>query len=394
VSLAAARKLLILYMVFTAALTALLFSIVLMRLIVRPLDELARATARITEGDLDHRVPIRARNEIGKLAETLETLQKTLQERNTKVAQQSGHLKSAAERLRRAEDEVVRQDRLAYLGRVAAGVAHEVGNPLGAVFNYLAVLQSLTEADAEAREIVGRTQSELERIDRIMRGLLSFSRMQEPQTESVELRVFLEECVRQLRDQRQLEGIDVKIVADDGLPAVEIDAGQIKQVIFNAATNARDAMGAAGGMEIRLSAAPFDELAVMESLLGAADDGKTPFTDLAGRGIAFSSKPPFEKGEMIAAVHIRDDGPGLGREAVQRVFEPFFTTKPPGKGTGLGLAICQRIVEGQGGVLRFESRRDAGNGIHGAVFSIYLPYVRREKAQSTEALLASVIGDA
>ncbi|MCC6158020.1 MAG: HAMP domain-containing protein [Deltaproteobacteria bacterium] len=388
-ALAATRRVLILYTILTAILTTIVGTIALMRLIIRPVSELAAATARITEGDYGHKIPIRSENEIGVLARALANLHLTLRDRDRKVTEQRTHLRSAAERLERAEAEVLQQDRLAYLGRVTAGVAHEVGNPLGAINNYLGVLSGSPDLAGEDAEIVTRIQREVDRIDRIMRELLDFSRPRRAQLVPTDLAELARECVTILRDQRQVDRVALDVSEPPApLPEVQVDRAQLKQVLLNGLINARDAIAArdesgSGRVEIAFEVAPFTDTLLLESRLPAAANGedRAAFTDLARRGIAFSSPPPFARDESLVMAHLRDDGPGLGAEQAQRVFEPFFTTKEPGRGTGLGLAICQRIVENFGGVLRFESRDAARGAPTGTVFSVVLPLARRERAR-------------
>ncbi|MCZ7584093.1 MAG: ATP-binding protein [Deltaproteobacteria bacterium] len=231
----------------------------------------------------------------------------------------------------------------------------------------------------------------MERIDRILRGLLDFSRAPQPKTERVDLAAFLGSCVQALKDQRQLDGIETHVKAAE-LPGIEIDAGRLRQVVFNIAVNAHDAMNGAGRLDIAAEAVTHDDQAILESKLhGGERESRVAFTDLTRRGIAFSSRPSFDAGERLVAVHFRDSGAGLSPDAVARVFEPFFTTKPPGQGTGLGLAICQRIIEDFGGVMRFESRAANGDGPHGTVVSLYVPITpRRARAEDRDDLLASL----
>ncbi len=390
-ALAATRRVLILYTILTAILTTIVGTVALMRLIIRPVSELAGATARITEGDYGHKIPIRSDNEIGVLARALANLHLTLRDRDRKVSEQRTHLRSAAERIERAEAEVLQQDRLAYLGRVTAGVAHEVGNPLGAINNYLGVLAGSPDLAGEDAEIVARIQREVDRIDRIMRELLDFSRPRRAELASADLAELARECVTILRDQRQVDRVALEVAEPTpALPEVQVDRAQLKQVMLNGLINARDAIAGrddhgAGRVEIAFEVAPYTDTLLLESRLSApADAERAAFTDLARRGIAFSSPPPFARDETLIMTHLRDDGPGVGADGVQRVFEPFFTTKEPGRGTGLGLAICQRIVENFGGVLRFESRDAARGAPTGTVLSIVLPLARRERARPAD----------
>ncbi|MCB9477305.1 MAG: HAMP domain-containing protein [Deltaproteobacteria bacterium] len=388
-----AKRLLTLYALLTALVTVLVGSIVLVRLVIEPLENLTRATDRIREGDLNYRIRAKGGNEMAKLAAALHRLQEHLAKSNLTVTQQRLSLRKTSEQLELAERQVVQQDRLAYVGRVAASVAHEVGNPLGAIYNYLNVLESSIKDDPEAAEILELIQSEIARIDRIMKELLVYSRPEPPLAQPVDIARFLRRCVDVMRHQRQLDGVQVNVETIGDLPTLMLDEAQFKQVLLNIIVNAVHAMGGGGRIDISARVESFDEMKMLEYVLVDLDHGTdtAAFTDLARRGIALSSKAEFQAGEPVLVVHVRDHGPGLSKDAVQKVFELFFTTKAPGKGTGLGLAICQKIVEGFGGILRFESFKGSSAAASSTVVSIYLPVQGLStEASDPESLLAAM----
>ncbi len=369
-----ARRVLILYMLLTGIITALFGSLFLVKVVILPLRRLSLATQNVTDEKFDNPVAAHNYNEIGLLAKSLTRLHESLMEKEARVRQQTTRLEKALEKIKRDEANMIQQDRLAYVGRVAAGVAHEVGNPLAAVFNYLSVLSNLEILDPESRKMIERMDGELTRIDRIMKELLNFSRPQPAMPASIDLPALVRECVGILRDQRQLDNIETDIAVEQEIPRLVLDASQFKQVLLNVLINAVDAMSGFGKIEIRVGGASYEQTMLYESLLtpGRDAESRERISDLAARGIAFSTKPSFFTGEKLAVIHIRDYGPGLEPEKVQQVFDPFFTTKVKGKGTGLGLAICQRIIDGMWGLLRFESRQSE-DAESGSVFSIYLP---------------------
>ena len=243
-----------------------------------------------------------------------------LRERNAELAQSLAALEAA-------RDELMRSERLATVGRLAAGVAHEVGNPLASVVGYLEYLRDDRGVSPEVRvDLHTRMDRELERIRLTVRNLLDFSRPSPAEPEVVDLADIVRSAVELVRVQRRLKGVDINYEGET--PAVRAVAERLRQVLVNLLLNSADALSGSGTVVVHLSVA----------------DG-------------------------FAVVEVVDDGPGVPAEMVSKLFDPFFTTKPTGEGTGLGLAICQRIVEEGGGRLRYENRANDP----GACFSFTVP---------------------
>lgn len=362
-SLSGTLNMLYLYTFLDVLLVLILGGFLMMVFIVRPINELRRFTERIIQGDLDHPILIRSHNEIGLLARDLETLRQTLEGKESTVQDQMKSLESLNKQLKRIRDQLIHTDRLAYIGRVAAGVAHEIGNPLGSIYGYLDILKTSRDDPEIFADVVDRIGGEIGRIDRIVRELLDFSRPQKEGQGPVDLSALIAECVEILRAQRVLDKVSVEIQSDQSGSTIYAEAGQIKQVFLNLMINAVDAMGGTGRIEINISHWTYDREFALMPMLGyepELDTGETAFTDIDKRGIVFSSRIPYTEGERIVTASVRDSGPGINRKNLENIFEPFFTTKEKSKGTGLGLSICQRIVESFGGVLRVQSRRNAG----------------------------------
>ena len=250
-----------------------------------------------------------------------------LQAERSVTHQQLGDLRLANEHITRAQEELVAAERLATVGRLAAGVAHEVGNPLSGILGYLSLLRGQPGASAEAREYVDRIETEVHRINGIVRGLLDLGRPPRPTLTPVEVAPLVETSVRLVAAGPDFRGVQVKLDVAPGL-AVLADAGPLSQVLINLLLNAAQAV--AGDGTVRL----------------------------------------FARAEQEGPVRIDivDSGPGIPNEVRPRLFEPFFTTKPGGKGTGLGLAVSQSLVRAMGGTL------EAGNAPGGGgCFSVRLP---------------------
>lgn len=362
-ALAATLNMLYLYAFLDMILVLLIGGLMLMHFVVRPLNSLRRSTERIIQGDLRQPIPILTKDEIGLLAKAMEKLRAGLYEKDQTVKKQMDSMESLNKSLTRIRDQLIHTDRLAYVGRVAAGVAHEIGNALGSIYGYLEVIKSCDDDRELLEDVVTRLSSEVERIDGIMQELLNFSRPQKEVTGPVNLAELITDCVEILISQRVLDDITVNILADPDTPLIYAEEGQIKQVIINFIVNAADAMNQKGIIDINIIHGKYDTLLAYAPQLDeepSLETGETAFTDLEKRGIVFSSRIPYTAQEKIVMVNIRDHGPGIEPKNLGSIFEPFFTTKEKSKGTGLGLSICQRIVEGIGGLLRVQSHSGQG----------------------------------
>ena len=261
--------------------------------------------------------------ELATLSRAFADMVHRLRERNDELARSLAALETA-------RDELVRSERLATVGRLAAGVAHEVGNPLASVVGYLEYLRDDRETSPDVRaDLHARMDRELERIRLTIRGLLDFSRPSPAEPAVVDLVDIVRSAVELVRVQRKLKGVDITF--EGAAPPVHAVAEGLRQVLVNLLLNAADALGGEGDVQVHISAT----------------------------------------GDL-ARVEVVDSGPGVPADAVARLFDPFFTTKPAGEGTGLGLAICQRIVEDGGGTLRYEPRTDD----QGACFAFTVPLAR------------------
>ena len=257
-------------------------------------------------------------------------------------------LRRSYEELKQSQALLVRQEKLASLGRLAAGVAHELNNPLSSVAGFAEALQRrAAEGEgagqpvlADCQEYLGVIQAEVARAAAIVRRLLDFSRQREPTFGPVDLFSVVEDAVSFVRRQASLA--NQRIITTPFPEAFEVrgDVQMLQQVFLNLLTNALDAVETGG--DVRIS---------------AEREG-----------------PPGSRGGARAwvAVHVADNGTGISAEDLARIFDPFFTTKEVGKGTGLGLAICQSIVEQHGGTIAVRSE---GRG-KGTVVTVRLPLVR------------------
>ncbi|HXY68980.1 MAG TPA: ATP-binding protein [Gemmatimonadales bacterium] len=310
------------------------------RLVTEPMEALVSATQAVATGEMSRRAPEAGTREFDRLAESVNLM---------------------TERLLDAQGALVRAEKLASVGRLAAGVAHEIGNPLAAIGNYLELLSRR----GEAPELVTAIEREAQRIDTIVRSLLDYARPRDAKREPVDVGAVAQRAVELLRAQGLLKLVSVEVVRPGGLPAMLGDAPALEQVFVNLLLNAVDAAGAGGRIAVVASQARLGADGEATRRGGDADAAAS-----TGRSMRRSSRhlEAVADGGTAVQVVVGDSGPGVPPDLVERVFDPFFTTKPPGKGTGLGLAIVQRIVHDHGGRVDVARAREGG-----AAFTVTFP---------------------
>ncbi len=311
------------------------------RLVTGPLDALVDVTEAVAAGELSRRAPAADTRELDAVAHSVNRM---------------------TERLLDAQSALVRAAKLASVGQLAAGVAHEVGNPLAAVDNYVELLRRRgVEPD-----LVAAIARETGRIDAIVRSLLDYATPRSGQREPLDVGAVAGEAVALLTTQGVLRDTVVALAAPPGLPPVLADRPALEQVFVNLLLNAVDAAGPGGRIavavsEVRLGPGPAPERRATDP--ASAHPASRRLRARADRHLEGSAD-----GAPAVQVVVADSGPGVASDLSERVFDPFFTTKPPGKGTGLGLAIVQRIVHDHGGRVDVGVAREGG-----ASFTVTLP---------------------
>jgi signal transduction histidine kinase len=308
------------------ALALLLFAyIALTRLIVRPLDAISAAARRVAAGARGLEVPETGPAELVDLSRSLSDMTAKLRADEQRMRHQIDELERRAEKLREAQDRLVRSERLASVGRLSAGLAHEIGNPLAALLGLEDLLLAGGLAPDEQRDFLRRIRAETVRIHVVLRDLLDFARpatgTKETEREKPGLASeAIADVVALVRPQRSFRDLtlDVDVAAD--LPPATLGHQRMMQVLLNLLMNAADAVTPGGG-KIRLFARRHD----------------------AGIRIV-----------------VEDDGPGIDSAIREQLFEPFVTTKEVGKGTGLGLAVCRGLVESARGSITWDESHQPG----------------------------------
>lgn len=329
-----ARQRAVLLFILADLLVILLFGIYLGgRYLVRPIQALTAAAADAARGAP---VPLQTSPaEVARLSEAFRALVAELQARNAELA-------ATVEALEATRDELVRAERLATVGRLAAGLAHEIGNPLAAVLGYVEYLRADEPVPATLQaNLLGRMDKELGRIRDTLRGLLDFSRPATGAPARVDPREATAAAIELTRFQRAFREVEVALTGE--ACRVLIDPGRLRQVIVNLLMNAAEA--GAG------------QISCVWRLEGAG-----------------------------AQLDVQDDGPGVSAAVAERIFDPFMTTRPVGEGTGLGLPISQRIIEEARGRLWLHPPAPG----QGARLSLWLPAA--EEADEAEGEAVEQIG--
>jgi two-component system NtrC family sensor kinase len=314
-----------------------LFGLYLMnRLVVAPLERLNRAADAIASGELDVRAPGSETKEL------------------TELAERFNHM---TDRLLDAQNQLVRAEKLASLGHLSAGIAHEVGNPLSAIANYVELMRR-RGADPEMLDGVDH---EIERIDRIVRSLLAYARPRDEAPSPVDPGPVLESVLELLRRQGATRSVALRSEIAQDLPAVRAKPQLVEQVVVNLLLNAVEA---APGGTVTLGASRWR--------YERADEPTRRRTDPdvgAPPARRFGATPPIvPRGTPGVLIWVTDSGPGVPAADRDKIFEPFYTTKEPGRGTGLGLAIVQRVVYEAGGAVWVDAAREGG-----AAFKVFIP---------------------
>lgn len=305
----------------------------LTRLIVRPIDELARAAERVAGGARRLAVPKTSVRELSDLGSSLGVMTERLLQEEDKLRRKIDEVERATERLKEAQDRLVRSERLASVGRLAAGLAHEIGNPISALMGLEDLVLAGGLTPEEEHDFLTRMRKETERIHRILRDLLQFARPAalplagEAEQEPGDVETAARDTAALVSPQRSLQEVALTIDVSPGLPPVTLGHEPLMQVILNLVMNAADAVGKGGKVRVAAS----------------------------------------RSGERVRLL-VEDDGPGVDPRVQAQLFEPFVTTKDVGKGTGLGLAVCRGLVEAAGGTITLDTEF-----ARGARFVIELP---------------------
>lgn len=315
------------------------------RRILLPIGELERGTRELADGHFEVRLGEGAANELGALAGQFDALALALETYRARNEEQVSDLRRINLDLQRTRNELVFAEKMATVGRLAAGVAHEVGNPLASIIGFVDLLEH-DEDGTLAEDFLPRIRSELDRIHHIIRELLSYARPSEGTQEelrAVDVSAPIEAARRLIEVQPRFSEVSFDEVVDPDLPLVLAHEARLQQVLLNLFVNAAEAIDMGGRIRVR----------------------------------AYR----VEGGADRVQIEVQDEGTGLPPHVAAHVFEPFFTTKEVGQGTGLGLSVSLRLMQGMNGSLGFRQPDLAPEDsmmIGGATFVITMPVAPEE----------------
>ncbi len=316
-----------------AALVSLLLAALVARRLTRPIQQLTDGARAIARGELDTRIPMRGGDELTILADAFNEMADSLGKNRAELTRRNEQLSKANEELHRIYERLTRAERLAAVGQVAAGVSHEIDNPVGIILGYAQLLLEDMPPEDPRCDDVQAIIDECLRCKRITGGLLGLSRTGARQWEPVDLKSLIEGTWASLQPQKLFRQLDFTMQLAEDIPGLIGDADRLRQVIVNLLLNAVQALNGQGQIQIELS---------------AADSG--------------------------AIICVDDSGPGIPDTQKESVFDPFYSTKESGKGTGLGLAICRKLIEEHGGHIEA-----LDSPLGGARFKILLPCDMQKK---------------
>jgi two-component system NtrC family sensor kinase len=315
----------------------------LQRMIYVPLKDLETGAKKVRSGQLDQLIPVRSPDEFGRVAGSFNDMTTALNDArsdlNALIQELESKVEARSKELLAARAEVAQGEKLASIGVLAAGIAHELNNPLTGVLTFTSLMRKKALEGSEDAEDLDLVIRETKRCASIIRRLLDFAREKVPVKGFFNLNQVVEDTVRFVERQASLHKIVISIDLDPSLPQIWGDADLIKQVVLNILVNAQQAIEGAG--TIAVVSRPY-----VAKMPQQTDEKRVPMVELA----------------------IKDSGCGIPEANMQRIFDPFFTSKEVGKGTGLGLSVSYGIVKAHGGEIKVASVVGQGT-----TFRILLP---------------------
>lgn len=339
-TISTSRKLISVWILLFILILAIFGYYLLSTTIVKPVHKLTEVTHGIASGNFNDQVNVGNIYEMNQLYNALSSMYSEIESNRNELKTSIQDLETANRKILNTQKELIASEKMASLGRLSAGVAHEIGNPLSAISGYIEVLkrQDLLTPD-QTIGYLKKISGEIDRINTIIKTLLDYSRPKESKIELNDLNDIISESVRILTNQGMMKDINIDLQTDDKPIHVKVDRNQMIQVFINLILNSRDAVNSNGNITI-------------------------------------SSRI---HNNQAAEILISDNGYGIPDNIADHIFDPFFTTKEPGAGTGLGLSVSQRIVE------QFNGKLSLVNSSHqGTTFSIIFDeYQRGSDAENT-----------
>lgn len=287
----------------------------------RPVKQLIRASTEVSQGNLFPEIGPISKSELGVLQKTFKQMLTSLQERDKRQRVES-------------ETKLLQSEKQASIGKLAGGVAHEINNPLTGIFTFTHMLLRRQDIPEDVRADLETIGQETERVRKIVKGLLDFSRQTELDREPTDINRLIRSTLSLVENQALIKGVSLNFEPGEGLPMITLDRNQMQSVLLNIVINALDATDAGGSIRV-------------------------------ASGIGVSTSHPGQDGIEILCT---DTGCGIPPENLNKLFDPFFTTKEIGHGTGLGLSVSYGIIERHGGTIWVQSKVGKGS-----TFKVWLP---------------------
>ncbi len=301
----------------------------LIQVVVRPIEHLVTLTDTYQNTENSPFFSDKEGNEFGQLSLALNKMLHRIDDDRQKLRDTVGSLEKANQQLRATQQKMVQTEKMAAIGRLAAGLAHEIGNPIGIVQGYLELLGQSGLSEEEQKQFSSRSLQELKRINRLIHQLLNFSRTRTDDSGCTEIHPLLHELVDMLQAQKELAGLEFQWHLDAEHDRVTANSESLHQVFLNCLLNAIDA-------------------------IKECNDTRQ------GKICLSTVNTTNDKGRQFMQITIRDNGIGIKDTNKDSLFDPFFTTKEPGRGTGLGLSVSYALIEGVGGQMQIQGKEDEG----------------------------------
>jgi two-component system NtrC family sensor kinase len=322
--------LILISIIVTGMVLAIGLGYILANKIMNPVHQLIKASQQVSEGSLTPEIGPISKDEIGVLQSTFRDMIESLKERDR-------------HRRAEAENRLIQSEKQASVGRLAAGVAHEINNPLTGILTFTRILQRSKDIGDKSQSHLQKIAESTVRVRKIVKGLLDFSRQTELDQEPTDVNRLIRTVISAMENQALIKGVTITFNPGENLPMLTLDRSQFQSVLINLIINAFDAMEQGG-------------------------------TIIISTGISLSASDIDQKGIEIV---VADTGCGIQHEDLDKLFDPFFTTKEVGKGTGLGLSVSLGIVQRHGGTIRVQSEIDRGS-----TFTIWIPVNEQRKSGS------------
>jgi hypothetical protein len=299
------------------------------QIVVRPIEHLVTLTDTYQSAENSPFFADKEGNEFGQLSFALNKMLHRIDDDRQKLRDTVSSLEKANQQLRATQQKMVQTEKMAAIGRLAAGLAHEIGNPIGIVQGYLELLGQSDLSKEEQEQFSSRSLQELRRINRLIHQLLNFSRTRADDSGNTEIHPLLHELVDMLQAQKELAGLEFQFQLDAEYDRVKANSESLHQVFLNCLLNAIDA-------------------------IKECNDTRQ------GKICLSTVNTTNDAGRQFLQITIEDNGTGIKDTDKDSLFDPFFTTKEPGKGTGLGLSVSYALVEGVGGHMEIQGKEDQG----------------------------------